>query len=49
MTCEIKKDGMLVIKSETEIESYALYKWAESNFSDNRDMNLLLDWSNIRE
>lgn len=30
MEAEIKKDGVLVIRSTTELESFALSKWYES-------------------
>ena len=31
MTVELNKDGLLKIKAETELESYALRKWLEDN------------------
>ena len=33
MKATIKKDGYLVIKAETELESYALGKWFDDNFN----------------
>ena len=32
MKATIKKDGYLVIKAETELESYALGKWFDDNY-----------------
>jgi hypothetical protein len=33
MTATIDKDGILMIEAETELEAYALSKWADENFT----------------
>ena len=42
MKVEIKPSGVMVVRAETELESYALYKWLQDN--DIPD-ELLVDYS----
>ena len=48
MKCEINCNGYMLIKSETELESYALGKWLEENKIVNGKLEtnkLLFNWS----
>jgi hypothetical protein len=51
MKCDITASGKLIIKSETEIEAYALHQWANSNFDEDMarqsKMDIELNWSNL--
>jgi len=40
MKTSINKDGILTIKSENEIESYALNKWLEDNYRNPKESDL---------
>ena len=41
MKVELDKDGLLSIKAETELESYALSKWVKDNPNNEK---ILLKW-----
>ena len=41
MKVELDKDGLLSIKAETELESYALGKWVKDNPNNEK---ILLQW-----
>jgi hypothetical protein len=40
MKTSINKDGILTIKSENEIESYALNKWLKDNYRNPKESDL---------
>ena len=43
MKVEIKASGTMVIKPETELEAYALQKWAGDNIDEERtDLDLVI-------
>lgn len=41
MKVELDKDGLLIIKAETELESYALGKWVKDNPNNEK---ISLEW-----
>jgi hypothetical protein len=48
MKIEIDETGQMNICAQTGIEAYALRKWGEENFGDNKTPRMLLDCS-LRE
>lgn len=42
MKVELNKEGLITIKSETELESYALSKWSKDNPNNER---IALNWT----
>lgn len=44
MVCNITHDGVIIIKAENELESYALSKYMLDNDDDLKCDNLIIDW-----
>jgi hypothetical protein len=53
MQCEIKKDGKLFIKSESDIECYALGQWVKNNYPLEKihtfKMDIEFNWSGVKD
>ncbi len=49
MVVTIDRDGCLVVKSETDLEAYALTKWAAENFCPGVKENIIIHTGKNRE
>ena len=48
MKAEIRRNGILEITSETELEAFALGEWVEKNLSSDDNMNVIINPDNLR-